>query len=103
VPPVELFLDFVHHDATTSLARSDFTTHQTLLECCCPITSPLYIVNMVAAVHTKSEGLSSYLDIFSKEYRRAIIFCALVTLAPIAYGYDGTYFTALLETPTFGE
>lgn len=56
---------------------------------------------MVAAVHTKSEGLSSYLSIFSKEYRRAIIFCALVTLAPIAYGYDGTYFTALLETPVF--
>jgi hypothetical protein len=58
---------------------------------------------MVAAVHTKGEGLNSVLDIFSKEYRRAVIFCALVTLAPIAYGYDGTYFTALLETPTFGE
>jgi hypothetical protein len=24
-------------------------------------------------------------------------------LAPIAYGYDGTYFTALLETPVFGK
>jgi hypothetical protein len=58
---------------------------------------------MVAAVHTKSEGLNSYLDIFKKDYRRAIIFCALVTLAPIAYGYDGTYFTALLETPVFGK
>lgn len=58
---------------------------------------------MVAAVHTQSEGLNSYWDVFSKDYRRAIIFCALVTLAPIAYGYDGTYFTALLETPVFGE
>jgi len=56
---------------------------------------------MVAAVHTKGEGLNKFTDFFSKEYRRAIIFCALVTLAPIAYGYDGTYFTALLETPTF--
>jgi len=56
---------------------------------------------MVAAVHTKGEGLNSALDIFRKDYRRAIIFCALVTLAPIAYGYDGTYFTALLETPVF--
>jgi SP family sugar:H+ symporter-like MFS transporter len=56
---------------------------------------------MVAAVHTKGEGLNSAFDIFRKDYRRAIIFCALVTLAPIAYGYDGTYFTALLETKTF--
>jgi SP family sugar:H+ symporter-like MFS transporter len=56
---------------------------------------------MVAAVHTKGEGLNKFTDFFSKEYRRAIIFCALVTLAPIAYGYDGTYFTALLETPVF--
>jgi len=58
---------------------------------------------MVAAVHTKGEGLNSALDIFRKDYRRAIIFCALVTLAPIAYGYDGTYFTALLETPVFKQ
>lgn len=58
---------------------------------------------MVAAVHNDSQGLNSYFDIFSRDYRRAIIFCALVTIAPIAYGYDGTYFTALLETPVFGE
>jgi SP family sugar:H+ symporter-like MFS transporter len=59
---------------------------------------------MVAAVSPgPTDGLNSYKDIFSKEYRRAIIFCALVTLAPIAYGYDGTYFTALLETPVFRE
>jgi len=44
---------------------------------------------MVAAVAT-GDGLSSYRDIFSKEYRRPIIFCALVTIAPILYGYDGT-------------
>jgi hypothetical protein len=58
---------------------------------------------MVAAVHSGGEGLNSFLDIFHKDYRRALIFCALVTLAPIAYGYDGTYFTSLLETPVFGE
>ncbi|ORY31590.1 sugar transporter [Naematelia encephala] len=56
---------------------------------------------MVAAVADSGTGLNSYLDIFAKEYRRPILFCALVALAPIAYGYDGTYFTALLETPVF--
>lgn len=61
------------------------------------------VVNMVAAVHAQGEGLNTWGELFSKEYRRAIIFCALVTLAPLAYGYDGTYFTALLETPVFGE
>lgn len=45
---------------------------------------------MVAAVSSDADGLSNYLDIFSKEYRRPIFFCALVTIAPILYGYDGT-------------
>jgi len=45
---------------------------------------------MVAAMASDADGLSNYLDIFSKEYRRPIFFCALVTIAPILYGYDGT-------------
>lgn len=57
---------------------------------------------MVAAI-SSSESPTNYLGIFAKEYRRPIFFCALVTIAPILYGYDGTYFTALLETPVFRE
>ncbi|WWD18248.1 hypothetical protein CI109_102698 [Kwoniella shandongensis] len=56
---------------------------------------------MVAAISGGSGGLSSYGDWFRKEYRRPILFCALIAIAPIAYGYDGTYFTSLLETPVF--
>ncbi|RSH91556.1 hypothetical protein EHS25_009855 [Saitozyma podzolica] len=56
---------------------------------------------MVAAISSPSESPTNYLGIFAKEYRRPIFFCALVTIAPILYGYDGTYFTALLETPVF--
>jgi hypothetical protein len=58
---------------------------------------------MVAAISSPSESPTNYLGIFAKEYRRPIFFCALVTIAPILYGYDGTYFTALLETPVFRE
>ena len=56
---------------------------------------------MVAAVSSEAGGLSSYTTIFAKEYRRPLFFCALVTIAPILYGYDGTYFTSLLETQVF--
>jgi SP family sugar:H+ symporter-like MFS transporter len=45
---------------------------------------------MVAAMASSGESLGSYFDIFAKEYRRPIFFCALVTIAPILYGYDGT-------------
>ncbi|KAK8865577.1 hypothetical protein IAR55_000721 [Kwoniella newhampshirensis] len=56
---------------------------------------------MVAAISGGGGGLSSYGDWFKKEYRRPILFCALIAIAPVAYGYDGTYFTSLLETPVF--
>ncbi|WWC96623.1 hypothetical protein V866_003494 [Kwoniella sp. B9012] len=56
---------------------------------------------MVAAVASGESGLDSWGDFLKKEYRRPIFFCALIAIAPIAYGYDGTYFTSLLETPVF--
>ncbi|ODN83974.1 hypothetical protein L202_00012 [Cryptococcus amylolentus CBS 6039] len=56
---------------------------------------------MVAAVSTEGSGLSSWGDWFKKDYRRPIAICALISICPIAYGYDGTYFTSLLETPVF--
>ncbi|WVW80481.1 hypothetical protein I302_102464 [Kwoniella bestiolae CBS 10118] len=56
---------------------------------------------MVAAVAGGESGLDSWGDFLKKEYRRPIFFCALIAIAPIAYGYDGTYFTSLLETPVF--
>ncbi|WWD05388.1 hypothetical protein V865_003464 [Kwoniella europaea PYCC6329] len=56
---------------------------------------------MVAAVASGDSGLDSWGDFLKKEYRRPIFFCALIAIAPIAYGYDGTYFTSLLETPVF--
>ncbi|WVQ85732.1 hypothetical protein IAT38_007899 [Cryptococcus sp. DSM 104549] len=56
---------------------------------------------MVAAVASGGGGLKSWNEWFKKEYRRPIFFCALIAIAPIAYGYDGTYFTSLLETPVF--
>ncbi|OWT40803.1 hypothetical protein AYX14_05634 [Cryptococcus neoformans] len=56
---------------------------------------------MVAAVANEGGGLESWGDWFKKDYRRPIFFCALISIAPVAYGYDGTYFTSLLETPVF--
>ncbi|WWC88190.1 uncharacterized protein L201_003095 [Kwoniella dendrophila CBS 6074] len=56
---------------------------------------------MVAAVASGESGLDSWGDFLKKEYRRPILFCALIAIAPIAYGYDGTYFTSLLETGVF--
>ncbi|WWC68316.1 uncharacterized protein I206_102241 [Kwoniella pini CBS 10737] len=56
---------------------------------------------MVAAISGGDQGLDSWGDFLKKEYRRPIFFCALIAIAPIAYGYDGTYFTSLLETPVF--
>ncbi|TYJ52670.1 hypothetical protein B9479_006719 [Cryptococcus floricola] len=56
---------------------------------------------MVAAVSSEGSGLSSWGDWFKKDYRRPIAICALISICPIAYGYDGTYFTSLLETPVF--
>ncbi|WRT66036.1 uncharacterized protein IL334_002987 [Kwoniella shivajii] len=56
---------------------------------------------MVAAVAAGDSGLTSWGEWFKKEYRRPILFCALIAIAPVAYGYDGTYFTSLLETPVF--
>lgn len=58
---------------------------------------------MVAAVANEGGGLESWADWFKKDYRRPIFFCALISIAPVAYGYDGTYFTSLLETPVFGK
>lgn len=58
---------------------------------------------MVAAVANEGGGLESWGDWFKKDYRRPIFFCALISIAPVAYGYDGTYFTSLLETPVFGK
>lgn len=68
-----------------------------------PPSTPAPDSAMVAAISSSSESPTNYLGIFAKEYRRPIFFCALVTIAPILYGYDGTYFTALLETPVFRE
>ncbi|OCF31834.1 sugar transporter [Kwoniella heveanensis BCC8398] len=56
---------------------------------------------MVAAVTAGEGGVDHWGDWFKKEYRRPILFCALIAIAPVAYGYDGTYFTSLLETPVF--
>ncbi|WWC60650.1 uncharacterized protein I303_103224 [Kwoniella dejecticola CBS 10117] len=56
---------------------------------------------MVAAISGGDQGLDSWGDFLKKEYRRPILFCALIAIAPIAYGYDGTYFTSLLETDVF--
>lgn len=39
--------------------------------------------------------------VFSKEYRRPLIFCAFAVVGAFLYGYDGTYFTGILAMKTF--
>lgn len=61
---------------------------------------------MVAAIpnHTDDElvGLVSR-PIWHKSNRRAIFFCFVFVLGAFLYGYDGTYFTGMLEMQRFKE
>lgn len=53
---------------------------------------------MVAAVASEP---GSWAAALKPEYRRAILFCVIMTSGPILYGYDGTYFTSLLAETAF--
>ncbi|KAL1699970.1 general substrate transporter [Schizophyllum commune] len=40
-------------------------------------------------------------NIFNPEYRRAMIFCGVAVIGAVLYGYDGTYYTSILEMEKF--
>ena len=40
-------------------------------------------------------------NIFNPEYRRAMIFCGVAVIGAVLYGYDGTYYTSILEMDKF--
>ncbi|KAL1738874.1 general substrate transporter, partial [Schizophyllum fasciatum] len=40
-------------------------------------------------------------NIFNPEYRRAMLFCGVAVIGAVLYGYDGTYYTSILEMDKF--
>ncbi|KIY44520.1 general substrate transporter, partial [Fistulina hepatica ATCC 64428] len=40
-------------------------------------------------------------NLFSKVYRRPLFFCAIAVVGAVLYGYDGTYFTSILDMTQF--
>lgn len=40
-------------------------------------------------------------NIFNKTYRRALIFCGCAVIGAVLYGYDGTYYTSILDMDKF--
>ncbi|KAE9399154.1 general substrate transporter [Gymnopus androsaceus JB14] len=42
-------------------------------------------------------------NVFAKEYRRPLLFCSIAVVGAILYGYDGTYYTSILDMTKFNN